>query len=189
MSYGTTLDKNRLYFTQNNTPIRLRCPACVLNNKSIRHCKIYKNLPALWCHLKKYHDKIAYRQFNTEDVIQLLNSISKAIELKIIPESKQFEEKPIAATTSSILINGKVPRKDVQENLKKISELLVTQSEHFPKFKHKLLSVLIEKAIGVKDHRIHKKYLNCIMGYSEKDKIHGMYDVRKFCEELGDYFE
>jgi len=56
MSNSKRLDKpRRWYFTQDYTPIRVRCPICYEEKKDSRHCKIFKNLPALWSHIKRWH--------------------------------------------------------------------------------------------------------------------------------------
>ena len=86
---------------------------------------------------------------------------------------------------SSILMDGRPLRIDMLENLEKIANLLKTQSEHFPIFKPRLLSILVEKAIGPRVDRTKKKYVDCITRYSDKDKIHGVYNVTQFCKELG----
>ena len=78
------IHKDRLSFTQNNKKIRLRCPECVRTKKQLCHCKIYKNLPALWWHLKRDHGNISNLDFNTGEIIDVLNGLDKAIHWGII---------------------------------------------------------------------------------------------------------
>ena len=75
---------DRLYFTQNHFTIRLRCPECVRTKKVIRHCRVFKNLPALWWHVKNEHGTISNVDFKTNDLIHILNAIDKAIQWNII---------------------------------------------------------------------------------------------------------
>jgi len=84
MSYDDEIDKDRLYFTQNNKPIRLRCPECVRTKKVLRHCKVFKNLAALWYHIRREHGDISNLWFTTNDLIQVLNSLDRAIKWSII---------------------------------------------------------------------------------------------------------
>ena len=84
MNYYVKLDKKLFYFTQNNTTIRLYCPECVRTKKVLRHCKIFKNLPALWWHIKNEHGEISNIDFNTNDLIYIFNAIDKAIQWHII---------------------------------------------------------------------------------------------------------
>jgi hypothetical protein len=75
--------KEPLYFTQNNIALRLRCPECV-RTKTLRHCKVFKNLPALWWHIKQEHKNISNLEFNIVEIIQVLNGLDKAIQWKIL---------------------------------------------------------------------------------------------------------
>jgi len=84
LNYYTKLDKELFYFTQNNNQIRLRCPECIRTKKVLRQCKIFKNLPALWWHIKNEHGIISNADFNTNDLIHILNAIDKAIQWNII---------------------------------------------------------------------------------------------------------
>ena len=84
MSHGDKIDKDRLYFTQNNKPIRLRCPECIRTTKSPRHCKIFKNPAALWWHLRQDHGKFVYSQFSSDDICEVLNNLTKAIRWGIV---------------------------------------------------------------------------------------------------------
>lgn len=136
----------------------------------------------MWRHLKQEHNDILESRMN--EIKHVLNSVFKAYQWNMFPKWEYSEFIPKTTTSSSILIDGRTPRIDVLENLESIAKLLKTQSQIYPKFKPKLLSILITKAIGPKDHRILKKYLNCITENSTKDKIHGLYDVTQFCEIL-----
>jgi len=181
LSYDDSLDKDRLYFTQCNDCILFKCPECT-STKILRQCKIFHNFPALWRHLKQDHNDILESRMN--EIIQVLKHVFKAFQWNMFPKWEYSEFIPKTTTSSSILIDGKSPRIDVLENLEKIAGLLKTQSEHFPTFKPRLLSILVEKAIGPRDDRIKKKYIDCVTKYSEKDKIHGIYVVTEFCEKL-----
>jgi len=181
LSYDDSLDKDRLYFTQCNDTILLKCPECT-SVKNLRQCKIFRNFPALWWHLKQEHTDILEIRMN--EINQILHNVFKAFQLNMFPkwEYSKFIQH---TTSSSFLIDGRPPRIDMLENLKKIAKLLKTQSEFFPKFKPKILLILIEKAIESKDPRTKKKYLNCIIKYSDKDQLHVLYDVTQFCKVLG----
>jgi len=88
MTYPKRLQKHRAaYCSQNYTEIRLRCPVCLLIKKP-RHCKIYKNTAALWWHLRQEHGEFVYSQFTSEDVLDVLNNMSKAIKWGIIPNER-----------------------------------------------------------------------------------------------------
>ena len=184
MSHGDEIDKDRLYFTQNNKPIRLRCPECVRTTKSLRQCKSFKNLPGLWWHIKRGHGHISNLLFNTEDIIKILNVISKAKDFGIIPEPlTSFIE---TTTSSSLKYKGRPPRKDVYEKFKKLAELFKNQSQFFPHFKLKLLRAYIGVVLGKADARTIKNYLDSIIDASEKNMLNGTIDVSEFCAEFED---
>ena len=88
-------------------------------------------------------------------------------------------------TSSSILIEGRPPRKDRLDNLTKIASLFKTQSELFPNFKPKQLKALVKVILGPVDSRTMKKYINCVTNYSKKDIVNGVYDVSDFCNKVG----
>ena len=182
MSYDDPLDKDRLYFTQCNDTFPNRCPECT-STKILRHCKIYHNFPAVWKHIKQDHKDIL--ESRLDEIAYVENFVFKAYKWNMFPKW-EFSEAKIKPTTtsSSIQIDGKTPRIDMLENLEKIANLLKTQSEHFPIFKPRLLSILVEKAIGPRVDRTKKKYIDCITRYSDKDKVHGVYNVTQFCKEL-----
>ena len=83
MNNKSQIEKDRLYFTQNNCEIRVRCPECV-RTKVLRHCKIYKNLPSLWWHIKRDHGNIVNLRFDTTEIIHVLNGLDKAIQWNIL---------------------------------------------------------------------------------------------------------
>ena len=84
MSNKSKLDKDRLYFTQNFHTIRLRRPECVRTKKLLRHCKVYKNLAALWVHIKQEHGAISNLDFNSKELVVVLNAVDKAIKWSIL---------------------------------------------------------------------------------------------------------
>lgn len=184
MSYNDKIDKDRLFFTQNNKPIRLRCPECVRTIKSPRHCKIFKNLPGLWWHIKRGHGYISNLLFTTEGIVEILNAISKAKDFGIIPE-------PMASyvettTSSSLKYKGRLPRKDVYKKLKEMAELFEIQSQFFPHFKLKQLRAFIGIILVTADSRTIKNYLDSIIDVSEKNMGNGTIDVSEFCAEFED---
>ncbi len=183
MSYVDSIDKDRLFFTQNNSPIRLRCPECVRTTKILRHCKIFKNLPGLWWHIKQDHGYFSNLLFNTNDVIKILNTISKAKEWGIIPEPTPVYVES-AATSSSLVYRGKPPRKDVYEKLEKIASLLQNQSLLFPNFRPNQIRAFLGIVLGQVDDRTLKNYLNCIIDASEKNIRNGTIDVTQFCSKF-----
>ena len=85
MTYQKPLHKDRVpvYCSQCHDEIRVQCPVCRLT-KIPRHCKVFKNIAALWWHLKQDHGKFAYSQFNSDDVCKVLNNLTKAIRWGII---------------------------------------------------------------------------------------------------------
>jgi len=181
LSYVDSLDKDRLYFTQCNDTILLKCPECT-SVKNLRHCKIFQNFPALWWHLKQDHNDIL--ESRMDEIIKVLNHIFKAFQWNMFPKWEYSEFSP-AATSSSILMDGRSPRKDRLMNLVEIAKLFKIQSENYPIFKPKLLSSLVKAVLGPTDPRTEKKYVDCIISYCGKDKIRGLYDVTQFCKELG----
>ena len=85
MTYPKPLDKDRVvYCSQCYDKIRVQCPVCLLTKKP-RHCKIFKNTAALWWHLKQDHGEFVYSQFSSDDVLDVLNNVTKAISWGIIP--------------------------------------------------------------------------------------------------------
>ena len=182
MSYDDSLDKDRLYFTQNNKPIRLRCPECVRTTKILRHCRIFKNLPSLWWHIKRDHGYFSNLLFDTDAVIAVLNTISKAKDWEIIPEPTPVYVE--TTTSSSLKYRDRPPRKDVYQKLEKIASILHTQSELFPHFKFKHIRAYCRLVLGQVDERTTKNYVNCIVDASEKNIKNGTVDVTQFCSEF-----
>ena len=78
-----------LYFTQNNCDIKVKCPECI-RIKIQRHCKIFKNLPALWWHIQREHPQISNLDFDMSDIIKVLNNLDFAIRWNILV---QYERK------------------------------------------------------------------------------------------------
>ena len=182
MSNDSQINKDRLLFTQNNKPIRVRCPECVRTTKILRHCRIFKNLPGLWWHIKQDHGYFSNLLFNTDDVIKILNSISKAIEWGITAESSPVYVE--ATTSSSLKYRGRSPRKDVWEKLEKIASILKNQSELYPNYRLSHIRAYIGHVLDHPDNRTITNYLNCIVDASEKNKINGTVDVTQFCLEF-----
>ncbi len=88
MTYQKRLHKHRpAHCSQCYVKIHLRCPVCLLT-KIPRHCKIYKNTASLWWHLKQEHDEFIYAQFSSDDVLDVLNGLTKAIQWGIILNGK-----------------------------------------------------------------------------------------------------
>ena len=177
------LDKDRLYFTQNNSPIRLRCPECVRTTKILRHCRIFKNLPGLWWHIKQDHGNFSNVSFNTDDVIKTLNGVSKAKEWEIFPEPTPIYSET-TSSSSSLRYNGRPPRRDVYQKLEKIASIFLNSSQLFPHFKLKQIRAYIGHVLEDAEKRTIKKYLDCIIDSSEKDTIKGTIDVTQFCSKF-----
>jgi len=176
------LDKDRLLFTQNNSPIRLRCPECVRTTKTLRHCRIFKNLPSLWWHIKRDHGYFSNLLFDTDAVVAVLNAVSKAIEWEIIPKPiPVFVE---TTSSSSLMYRKRIPRKDVYQKLEKIASILQLQSEHYPHYRLKNIRKFMSIVLDNVDDRTVKNYLDCIVDASEKNKINGTVDVTQFCSEF-----
>jgi len=71
-------------FAHNYNPTRMKCPVCIIIVKGKNHVKVHKNLASLWWHIKTEHGNISNSQFNTDDIIEILKKISKAIHLGMI---------------------------------------------------------------------------------------------------------
>jgi len=183
MSNDSSLDKDRLHFTQCNDTILFRCPECT-STKIQRHCKIFNNFPAVWWHIKQDHKDIL--ESRRDEVIQVLNCVFKAYKWNMFPKWAYSEAKiELATTSSSVLFDGKPPRIDVREKLQKIGRLLKVQSQFYPNFKRKQVFGLIKVIIGNVDSRTKKKYFECVTKNSTPDKIKGEYDVTQFCNIIG----
>ncbi len=183
MNYVEQLDKERLYFTQCNDTILLRCPECT-STKILRHCKIFHNFPGVWWHIKQDHKEIL--ESRLEEIAQMLNCLYKAYKWNMFPKWA-FSEAKIKPTTtsSSILFDGKPARIDVLERLEKIGRLFKMQSNDYPIFKQKQVLGLIKVILENADSRTKKKYFDCVTSNSTPDKIHGVYDVTNFCNKVG----
>ena len=83
MKPRSNLDKDE-NFAHNYIKIRIKCPECIRTIKGSNHVRVYKNLSALWWHFKIEHSKISNSQFNTDDIVQVLKKVSKALHLGMI---------------------------------------------------------------------------------------------------------
>jgi len=84
MSNGKQLDKDRgSSCSQCHISCRWYCPVCRLS-KVQRQCKVYKTPAALWWHLRCDHPEFSYLEFNSDDVYEALNGITKALQWGII---------------------------------------------------------------------------------------------------------
>ena len=82
------MTNSKLYFTQNNCDIKLKCPECIrLKGK---RCKIFKKMPGLWMHIKTDHPEICNLDFDMSDIINVLNSLDFAIRWNMLV---QYERK------------------------------------------------------------------------------------------------
>jgi len=181
MSNDSSLDKDRLYFTQCNDTILLRCPECT-STKILRQCKIFHNFPGVWWHIKQDHRDIL--ESRLEEIIQVLNSLFKAYKWNMLPKWAYSEAK-LKTTTSSLLFNGKEPRADVLARLQDLARLFKLQSKDYPSFKRKQVYGLIKVVLGNVDERTMNKYFDCVTSYSTPDEIKGFYDVTQFCNIVG----
>jgi len=184
MSNDHSIDKDRASYTQNHKKSRFRCPECIRITKILRHCKIYKSLPQLWWHFKQEHGEVSNLLFCTKDVKDVLNGLSKAMDLGILPSESEFSEAK-TTTSSSILIAGRSPRIDFLEKIVEIAKLLKIQAELYPNFKPKQLEAIVKVVLGPVDSRTLKKYIDCVTSFSKKDIEHGLYDVTDFCNRIG----
>jgi len=66
-------------FSHNYHLIRIKCPECVRTIKGKNHIRIHKSLSSFWWHFKTEHSEISNSQFNTDQIIEILKKISKAI--------------------------------------------------------------------------------------------------------------
>ena len=171
MSSYNPLDKDRLYFTQFNGDFAVRCPICIDFKKIIRHCKVFRNMHAAWCHIRLDHKNDP--KPDVDKVIKIFNSLYDSIKLGIIP--------CITSSSSSSTQNETGFRRDMYEKLEKIGVLLERQSELYPNFRIKPLSKFIGVVLGQVDDRTRKKYLDIIISKSEKDIVLGLIDVTQFC--------
>ena len=172
MTLDNLIDKDRLYFSQFNGDFAVRCPICIDIKKIIRHCKIFRNFHAVWCHVKRDHQDLP--QADVNEVIQIFNSLFDAIRRQIIP-----------TTTSSS--SGKIDsyfRRDKHEKLIQIANLLKDQSQLYPNYKIKQLMRLIGVVLGPVDERTRRKYLDIVISLSEKNIRNGTINVTEFCNLL-----
>lgn len=185
MSNTAQVDKDRLYFTQYNGKFPTRCPLCT-EQKILRQCRIFHNFPALWRHIKLEHIGIPESQM--KEISGILNSVYTAYQWNMFPKW-EFDDGKIKKTTtsSSILIDGRTPRKDSQEKIVHIARMLINQSQSYPLFNSKQLDAIVQVVIGPVDPRTIQKYTDWVKTYSTKDIHVGMYVVSDFCERiLGD---
>ena len=180
MNNGDSLDKHR-DFAHNYTRIRLRCPECVRTTKGKNHVKLFRNLAGLWWHFKNEHGIITNSLFSTESLKEVLRNIAKALELGMFADAIDYEVNHDATTSSSLLYDGRPPRKDVLIKLKEIADLLRIQSGVYPSFRTKQLSTLIGVKLGPADERTRRKYFDCIASHSTKNMQDGTFDVTNFC--------
>ncbi len=188
MSNADSVDKDRLFFTQNNSPIRVKCPECLRVIKNPRQAPIFKKLPALWWHFKRDHGEVSNLLFTTKDVKDALNGLSKALDLGILPpEAKPEVVRSGSAdtATSSLNYNGRLARKDVVEKLAQMAALFRGQSYDYPVFKLKQLKGLVKVVLGQVDERTQQKYLNCVIDASAKNIKNGTINVTAFCDTAG----
>jgi|APSaa5957512535_1039671.scaffolds.fasta_scaffold167647_2 hypothetical protein len=185
MIYNDSVDKDRLYFTQNHKPIRTQCPVCVRDVKTTRQCKIYKNLAALWWHIKQEHENISNSSFTFNDLIPILNAVSKAKDLGIIPEETKIFVKPVT-TSSSLVYHGKFPRKDVYQKLEKVSSFFTKQNTSWPIFSLEQARLGIKMSMTNPDRRTIRDFLDCIVKSSKKNLEDTTIDVTQFCSEFED---
>jgi len=186
MSNDSSLDKDRLYFTQCNDTIYLRCPVCPGEKKVLRHCKLFKNFQSIWCHIRREHTDLVPGEL--EEIIQILTGLFKAFQRQMFPKWAYLEAKSEKesedTTTSSLLFNGKEPRIDVLSHLQDFGRLL-GQSQFYPNFKQKQIQRWLKVILGNVDERTIKKYFDCVISYSIKDMEKGEYDVTQFCNIVG----
>ena len=88
----------------------------------------------------------------------------------MFPKWAYFEAKS-ETTTSSLLFNGRPPRRDVQERLQDFGRLLKGQSQFYPNFKQKQIQRWFKVILGNVDERTIKKNFDCVTSYSTPDKI------------------
>jgi len=180
MSNGSTLDKDRLYFTQCNDTILLRCPECT-STKILRQCKIFHNFPGVWWHIKQDHKDIL--ESRRDEVIQVLNCIFKAYKWNMFPKWAYSEAKK-TTTSSSILFDGKPPRIDVMEKLQEIARVYKRSSDCH-KLNQRQVTNWANAVLKHPDSRTLEKYVKCVTSNSKPDKIKGEYDVTQFCNIVG----
>jgi len=104
----------------------------------------------------------------------------------MFPKWAYSEAKIPSTTSSSLVFDGRsISRIDVKEKILDIVSKLKIQSELYPKFKLHQLRAIIKVVLGPADPRTSKKYLDCVIDASFKDKINGVIDVTAFCNTVG----
>ncbi len=88
------------------------------------------------------------------------------------------------SSSSSILIDGRPPRRDRRDKITEISRMLITQSSSYPLFTSKMISGIVKVVLGPVDPRTIQSYTDWVINYSAKDNRLGMYDVSDFCERI-----
>ena len=71
-------------YSHNYIKIRIKCPECVRTIKGKNHIRIHKSLSSFWWHFKTEHGIVSNSQFNTDEIIEILKKISKAIHFGMI---------------------------------------------------------------------------------------------------------
>lgn len=179
MTKDPRIHKDSDDFSHNYTPVRMKCPECMRIVKGTNHVRVYKNLAGLWRHIKLEHGDISNLEFNLEKIKEVLRRIALAISWEMFPDSNVRE----TTSSLSILYKGKIPRRDVKNNLKEISDSLKMQLV-FPFFRPALLNRIIADKIGRRDSRTMKDYFDCVTKYSVKNMSNGTFDVSEFCEKM-----
>ena len=121
------------------------------------------------------------QKFNHDDEL-VSKSLQKELDYVFFLGLQQYK-KSYTTTSTSLLYNGKKPRKDVLRNLKKLSEFLYDYGK-FPHFKKHDLFSIINDAFGQMDSRTKTKYLDCIIDNSLKNNSNGTFDVKTFAQQL-----
>ena len=80
MKSKQNFDKSEDY-AHNCHPTRMKCPVCIRIVKGKNHVKVHKNLVSLWWHIKTEHGIISTTEFSMMEIIELLKTISKALNL------------------------------------------------------------------------------------------------------------
>ena len=117
-------------------------------------------------------------------IIEILKCITLAQDLGMLPQYNAQEGVVTTTSSSFLLYNGRPPRDDVAKKLERIVILLKGQTNLYPHFTKKNLSVLIGKALGYVDARTMENYLDCITSYSSRDIENGTFDVTGFCAKF-----
>ena len=148
----------------------------IINNEIDNHIpyidliKYNKNNNKVTCRIHIEYSTIQRLQEYYRRKYDIDVGVSKEVEL-ILDEhldkvERQLENETATSSSSYIVYNNTIPRIDVLERLSDIGDQL--KNNHTKIFSKLELQRIVKQQKGIKDSRVVKKYLECLLGYSIK---------------------